>query len=132
MRRLADELLAYGKVSHGWLGIEGADLSEAKADLIGIRGGAEVRRVLAGSPAARAGLASGDVITEVGGETIRSSTDLVVALRAHKPGEVVVVGYWRGGRHHEAEVTIDTAAVVVLATRYARTAHGAATRARRR
>ena len=32
VRRLADELLAYGKVSHGWLGIEGADLSEAKAD----------------------------------------------------------------------------------------------------
>jgi S1-C subfamily serine protease len=107
VRRLADELLAYGKVSHGWLGIEGADLSEATADVIGIRGGAQVRRVLAGSPAGRAGLEGGDVITEVGGEPIRSSTDLVVALRAHKPGEVVVVGYWRGGKHHIAEVTIE-------------------------
>ena len=98
VRRLADELLAYGKVSHGWLGIEGTDLSEAKGDVIGIAGGAEVRRVMAGSPADRAGLVSGDVITEVGGEPVRSSTDLVVALRLHKPGEVVVVGYWRGGR----------------------------------
>jgi S1-C subfamily serine protease len=109
VRRLTDELLAYGRVSHGWLGIEGTDLSEAKADVIGIRGGAEIRRVLAGSPAARAGLTSGDVITELGGETIRSSTDLVVALRAHKPGEVVVLGYWHGGRRYEAEVAIEHA-----------------------
>ncbi|MFL6207074.1 MAG: S1C family serine protease [Acidimicrobiales bacterium] len=109
VRNLTDELLAYGKVSHGWLGIEGADLSDAKADLIGIRWGAEVRQVLAGSPAGRAGLASGDVITELGDDAIHSSTDLVVALRSHKPGEVVVLGYWRGGRHHEAEVTIDHA-----------------------
>ena len=109
VRRLTDELLAYGKVAHGWLGIEGVDLSAAKAGLIDIRGGAEVRRVMAGSPAARAGLVSGDVITEVGDQKIRSSTDLVVVLRAHKPGEVVVIGYWRGGRHHEAEVTIEHA-----------------------
>jgi S1-C subfamily serine protease len=107
VRRFADELLAYGKVTHGWLGIEGTDLSDAMSDLIGISGGAEVRHVMPGSPADRAGFVSGDVITEVGAEPVRSSTDLVVALRLHKPGEVVVVGYWRGGRHHEAEVTIE-------------------------
>ena len=62
----------------------------------------------AGQPRRRAaGSANGDVITEVGGERVRSSSDLVVALRDHKPGEVVLVGYWRGGRHHEAEVTIE-------------------------
>ena len=53
--------------------------------------------VMPGSPADRAGLVSGDVITEMGAEHVRSSTDLVIALRSHKPGEVVVVGYWRGG-----------------------------------
>ena len=107
VRRLADELLAYGKVSHGWLGIEGTDLSEAKSDRLGITGGAEVRDVMPGSPADRAGFVSGDVITEIGAEPVRSSTDLVIALRSHKPGEVVVVGYWRGGSHHEADVTIE-------------------------
>ena len=54
VHRLADELLAYGKVTHGWLGIEGADLSDAKAELMDVRGGAEVRRVMPGSPAAAA------------------------------------------------------------------------------
>ena len=104
---LADELLAFGKITHGWLGIESADLSDAKADLTGVRGGAEVRQVMPGSPAARSGLEDGDVITSVSGERVRSSSDLVVALRAHKPGEVVLVGYWRSGRHHKVEVTID-------------------------
>ena len=53
MHRLADELLAYGKVTHGWLGIEGADLSDAKADLHG-RATAAPRSAgcMPGSPAA--------------------------------------------------------------------------------
>jgi S1-C subfamily serine protease len=108
-RRLADQLLAHGKVAHAWLGIQGADLSDGMSEVLGISGGAEVRRVMAGSPAARAGLVSGDVITELGAEPIRSSTDLVVALRLRSPGDVVVIGYWRGGRHHQTEVTIDHA-----------------------
>jgi len=107
VHRLSEELLAFGKVTHGWLGIEGADLTDAKAGFMGVTGGAEVRRVMPGSPADRSGLADGDVITEVGGERVRSSSDLVVALRRHKPGEVVQVGYWRDRRHHETEVTIE-------------------------
>ncbi len=74
---------------------------------MGVRGGAEVRGVMPGSPAERSGLRNGDVITSVGGERVRSSSDLVVALRTHKPGEVVLVGYWRSGRNYKAEVTID-------------------------
>ena len=105
--QLADELLAYGKVTHGWLGIEGGDVSDAKAELMDVRGGAEVRRVMPGSPAERSGLRSGDVITSMGGERVRSSSDLVVALRNHNPGEVVLVGYWRSGRSYKAEVTIE-------------------------
>jgi len=107
VHELMEEMLAYGKVAHGWLGIEGADLSDVKADLLGVRGGAQVRRVLPGSPADRSGFEEGDVITWLGGERVRSSSDLVVALRAHKPGEVVVVGYWRSGQNHQAEVTIE-------------------------
>jgi putative serine protease PepD len=66
----------------------------------------EVRRVMPGSPADDSGLAAGDVITNVGGEPIRSTSDLVVALRGHKPGDRLMVRYWRAGDAHEAEVTI--------------------------
>ena len=61
---VAEELLAYGKVAHGWLGIEGADLSDAEADAHRRR---RRRRGRAGSwpgsPADARGLQAGDVIT---------------------------------------------------------------------
>jgi serine protease Do len=69
-------------------------------------GGAAIGGVAPGSPAAAAGLASGDVITELGGRTVRSISGLVVELRRHDPGDEVVVGYWREGHHAEATVTL--------------------------
>jgi serine protease Do len=106
VHRLAEELLADGKVTHGWLGVEGADLTDATAESMGVHHGVEVRRVMPGSPADDSGLVAGDVITKVGGEMVRSTSDLVVALRGHKPGDRVVVRYWRDGEAHQAEVTI--------------------------
>jgi len=107
VRRIADELVASGKVAHGWLGIEGADLTAAQAEAMGVPGGVMVRGVTSRSPAARIGLAPDDVITDVGGHQVASSSGLVVAVRQHKPGDEVVVGYWRNGGHHESTVTID-------------------------
>lgn len=107
VRRMADELVASGKVAHGWLGIEGADLTTAQAEAMGVPGGAMVRSVTGRSPAARIGLAPDDVITDIGGHQVASSSGLVVAVRWHKPGDEVVVGYWRNGRHLESTVTID-------------------------
>lgn len=107
VRQVAEELLRHGRVTHGWLGIEGVDLTDAKAGAMGERAGAEVRHVMAGGPAAKSGLRAGDVITDVDGVRVGSTSDLIVALRGHKPGDRVVLGYWRDGEHHETEVTID-------------------------
>lgn len=107
VRVMADELVAWGKVAHGWLGIEGSDLPVEQARAIGVPGGATVRRVAAGSPAELAGLAPHDVITDVDGDRVSSSSGLVVAVRRHKPGEKVVVGYWRAGHRHKTTVTIE-------------------------
>jgi S1-C subfamily serine protease len=107
VHRLAEELLLHGKVAHGWLGIEGADLTDTGAGVEGGRAGAQVMRVMPGSPADESGLQVGDIIIEVGGEPIRSSSDLVVALRGHQPGDRMVVRFWRGGQRLDAEVTID-------------------------
>lgn len=106
-RRMAVELVASGKVAHGWLGIEGADLTVAQAEQMGIAAGAMVRKVAGGSPAERSGIAPNDVITHIGGTPVVSSSGLVVAMRQHKPGEEVAVGYWRDGRHHQTMVTVD-------------------------
>jgi S1-C subfamily serine protease len=106
VRRVAAELIASGHVEHGWLGIEGADLTMAEAEQLGVAGGTTVESVMSGSPAERGGLRTGDVITAVGERAVTSSSGLVVALRRHHPGDAVHIVYWRDGHRHEATVTI--------------------------
>ena len=106
--RVARQLIASGHAVHGWMGVEGADLPLAEAEAMRVDGGARVRQVAQGGPAELAGLASGDVITEVSGQPVASSSDLVVALRHHDPGDTVTVGYWRDGVPGATEVTLGT------------------------
>jgi serine protease Do len=107
VRRAAEQLLTAGRVAHAWLGIEGADLSAAKAEAMGLPGGAVVQRVVTGSPAASGGLQPGDVITDIDGRSVSSSSGLVVAMRHQSPGQDVTVGYWRDGTRRETRVTCD-------------------------
>lgn len=59
--------------------------------------GAVVQRVLAGTPAAAAGLRAGDAISDVGGRAVTSAASLDAALAAHKPGDVVQLTWTRPG-----------------------------------
>ena len=60
-----------------------------------------------GSPAAKAGLKSGDVLFEFAGKPIQNLYDFTYALRSHKPGEKVVVKVRRGGDVIEARVMLE-------------------------
>lgn len=66
-----------------------------------VASGAEIMSLVAGSPAAAAGLASGDVIVSFDGAAITSTTDLTTALAAVRGGEAVSLGWVdaSGGRH---------------------------------
>ena len=69
--------------------------------------GAVVGGVPAGTPADRAGIAAGDVITSVDGTAIDSPSALTAALHTHKPGDVVRVGWTDpAGSRHNATVTL--------------------------
>lgn len=104
--RVAEHLLATGRMAHGWLGVQGADLSGDEATALRLPGGAKVERVDVSSPAALAGLAPDDVITELDRAPVNSISALVARLRSHAPGDKVVVGYWRAGQHAEVTVTL--------------------------
>lgn len=69
-------------------------------------GGVAITGVIAGSPAAQAGLREGDVIVEFGGAPLDDLTDYSEAMKRHEPGDVVVVVYLRGGERHSVEVTL--------------------------
>jgi putative serine protease PepD len=90
-------VLAEGAVQHSWLGIEGTDVAGGGATgtpdttLATEGGGTQVMSVVPDSPAARGGLASGDVIVALDGEAITRMPDLLVRLRSRSPGEQVDV-----------------------------------------
>ncbi len=69
--------------------------------------GATVAGVASGSPAAKAGLAAGDVITSAGGKTVSSPTDLSSAIASHSPGDSIQVQWTDAqGQSHSAQVTL--------------------------
>jgi S1-C subfamily serine protease len=105
-RQVGADIIATGSARHCWLGIEGLDLDDRDALRLGIVGGAVVDGLIAGAPAAEAGLAPGDVIVRVGDRPVRSMDDLVGVLRAHRPGETTTVRYLRDSVSAELTVVL--------------------------
>lgn len=96
---IAQALIRDGKVNHPQIGVNAASVRNDRVL------GAQVRNVAANSPAARAGLREGDVITSFNGRTIESADELTVAVRTAKINEPVKFNYWRGGRTFDGSMT---------------------------
>jgi serine protease Do len=96
-KRVASELRTSGKVTRGWLGVSLQPLTPELATSFGAKDtkGALIADVSADSPAARAGLKSGDVITEFNGKKIDDPSALARAVGLAKPGEMSKVRVWR-------------------------------------
>ena len=69
-------------------------------------GGATIAAVADNSPAAKAGLKEGDVVTQVGDTKITNALDLVRAIRSHDAGDSVSVTYTRNGQSTNTKVTL--------------------------
>jgi S1-C subfamily serine protease len=97
---VADQLIESGEAVHPYLGVFLSDLTPEAARSFGspADSGALVERVEKGGPAADAGIERGDVITDAGSEEVRSSGDLLSALRDYQPGERVELTILRDGK----------------------------------
>jgi serine protease Do len=75
---VVDQIKTTGKAAHGWLGVQIQDVTRALAESFGMKTpqGALVSKVLPNSPAEKAGLQIGDIITEFNGQPIEASGDL--------------------------------------------------------
>lgn len=93
----------------GFLGIQLVDLTPELRAHFGVAAdrGVMVARVEEESPAARAGLQVGDVITAIDGERVDSAWALGAAVRAHEAGDDADVEVWRDGRREDFRVTIE-------------------------
>jgi predicted metalloprotease with PDZ domain len=79
------------------------------ADMMQIAGtdrGVVIRGMTEGSPASRAGLQAGDVITSVNGKDVTDPKSLIDMVRPHKPGDSLRITYYRMGKRHEAAVML--------------------------
>jgi S1-C subfamily serine protease len=89
-RRIVDDLLKFGEVRAVWIGVRGQTLTSGDNELAR-PGGFRVRSVTPGSPAARAGIRSGDQIVSVDGVPIDSREAFETALSTRGPGRTMRV-----------------------------------------
>ena len=86
----------------------GVSVTDASSDS-GLLTGAGVEAVTAGSPAEKAGLKKGDVITKVDGEVITGSESLVATVRGHRPGDTVTLTVVNNGdQRRTVQVTLES------------------------
>lgn len=123
-KRILPELISKGHVSYPWIGASVYPLIPEFARVLGLKAerGAMIAEVVAGGPADRAGLrggdrlvqvgnsvipVGGDVITEMDGEEVASSDDLIRMIRDHRPGDRVELKVLRKGKFLRMRVTLD-------------------------
>ncbi|MDM7941370.1 MAG: trypsin-like peptidase domain-containing protein [Hydrogenophaga sp.] len=109
--RVKDQLLAHGRMVHGYLGVavQNLDLTLARAFGLDQPRGALVSDVETGSAADKGGLRTGDVITAFNGETLGHAGELTSHLGVATAGERVRLALWRDGKAHELVVRLDRA-----------------------
>lgn len=105
-KTIVEQLRTRGHVERGWLGIQIQPLTEELADSLDLdeAQGSLIANVTPGSPAKRAGLSIGDVITAFDGQTIKTPKDLTRIVASAKPNRKYTVRIWRDGEAHNLTV----------------------------
>ncbi|MFB7214417.1 S1C family serine protease [Streptomyces sp. NPDC056255] len=108
-KRVAEELINTGRATHPVIGVT-LDMKYAgDGARVGEKGAAGKSAVTPGGPGAKAGIRPGDVITEVGGRRVHSGEELIVKIRAHRPGDRLDLKLTRGGKDLSISLTLGSA-----------------------
>jgi len=107
-KRIADELIAHGKVIRPWLGILGVGVNEQIAQYYRLPSdrGILVTRVFENSPASQAGIAPGDMIIEADHKDVKDMGELTKELQSKKVGDDLSVTIQRGPQTGEISMKL--------------------------
>jgi serine protease Do len=99
-----------GTVTRGWIGVQIQPVTPEIADSLGLKkaAGALVSEPQANSPAAKAGIASGDVITSLDGAAVRDARELARKIGTMTPGASVELGLIHDGQEKTVRLTLGT------------------------
>jgi putative serine protease PepD len=96
VKSIVSELISTGKAEHAYLGVSVETVNAS----------VRITEVRSGTPAAEAGLQSGDTIVSADGKRIVSGDGLTSAISAKKPGDTVSITYSRGGQSHTVKIEL--------------------------
>ncbi|MGA0430897.1 MAG: S1C family serine protease [Flavobacteriaceae bacterium] len=107
-RKVFEDLLEYGSVQKGLMGVQGAALNADVASELGLveTEGFYVSSIQKDMGAAKAGLQAKDIITQVDGFKINKYSDLTSHLSSKRPGDKVQVKYLRAGVEKETTIVL--------------------------
>ncbi|MFF2959504.1 S1C family serine protease [Streptomyces sp. NPDC057963] len=108
-KRVAEELINTGKATHPVIGVTLDMKYTGDGAKVGAKGSAGKPAVTPDGPGAKAGIKPGDVITEVDGRRVHSGEELIVKIRAHRPGDRLDLGLTRGGKDLSISLTLGSA-----------------------
>ncbi|MFV8363890.1 S1C family serine protease [Flavobacterium sp. ZT3P35] len=107
-RKIIEDLMEFGNVQRGILGVEGGELNNISSKEYGLSltQGFYINKVTRNSGADKAGLAKGDVIVKIDGQNISSFADLSGYINTKRPNDKVQVTYNRDGKTKVIPVTL--------------------------
>ena len=100
---IMQQIIEFGKVTRGWLGVEGTEITAQAAMATGDPGikGALIVGVFINSPADMAGIRAGDIVIAVNDNQVVGIRDLLDQITMHKPDEKIKVSIYRGSEQLE-------------------------------
>jgi S1-C subfamily serine protease len=103
-----DQIVKSGSVTRGWIGVEVQELTPAQAESfnLGSVRGALIAGVLRGGPADKAGVRTGDVLTEVQGKPVADPAGMLNLIAALQPVQAAKVKLKRHGSELDATITV--------------------------
>ncbi|MEU1232225.1 trypsin-like peptidase domain-containing protein [Streptomyces sp. NPDC005828] len=105
-KRVAEELINTGKATHPVIGVSLDMQFNGDGARVGEKGKDGSASITAGGPAAKAGLRPGDVITRVDGQRVHNGEELIVKIRAHRPGDKLELTLSRDGKELTKTLTL--------------------------
>jgi S1-C subfamily serine protease len=107
-KNVMEQIVRNGSVTRGWVGIEVQEITPELAESFKLSGvqGALIAGVMRGSPADKAGIRPGDVLTQVTGKKVKDAQVMLELIAALEPGKVARFDLKRDGRDVGVDVTI--------------------------
>lgn len=108
VRKVADDLKAYGEVQRALLGVTVSEVTQADVDALKLPSlrGVVVKGVSDAGAAKAAGLKEGDVILGIDSDAVNTVAELLGKVAEHRPGEAVRVKFFRNGSERECTATL--------------------------